>query len=228
MVIDAIKGGDAARAREILKSEPEQAEERDENGVSALMLSRYHGVDATDAIRAARSTPLDVFEAATVGDLERLASLLDADPELAHARSSDDGTALHFAAFFNQPEAAKLLIDRGAEVEAVASTFGNVRPLHSAAAAANTRAVRDLLDAGADPNARQNGGFAPLHAAAQNGDREAIEALLAKGADPDAKTEAGKTAADFANEQGHESLVPLLAGHAADSYLRRTNSQPTE
>jgi uncharacterized protein len=211
MVIDAIKGGDAERVREVLKNEPERAEERDENGVTALMLARYYGVDALDAIRDARSTPLDVFEAATVGDLGRLNDLLDADPELARARSSDDGTPLHFAAFFNQPEAAKVLIDRGADVEAVASTFGDVRPLHSAVAGSNTQTVLDLLAKGADPNARQGGGFTPLHGAAQNGDREAIEALLAKGADPDAKTEKGETAADFATDKGHDWAVPLLA-----------------
>jgi ankyrin repeat protein len=211
MVIEAIKGGEEARVRDLLRDEPERAEERDESGVSALMLAHYYGIDAGDAIRAARSSPLDVFEAATVGDLDRLRALLDEDPELVRARSVDDGTALHFAAFFTQPDAARLLIDRGADIEAVASTFGNVRPLHSAAAASNTDTVKALLDSGADPNARQNGGFTPLHAAAQNGDREAVEALLAKGADPDAKTDEGKTAADFAREQGHESLVPLLA-----------------
>jgi uncharacterized protein len=211
MLIDAIKSRDAERVRALLENDPEQAEEHDENGVSALMLSRYYGGDATAEIRAARSTSLDVFEAATVGDLERLRSLLEEDPELARARSVDDGTPLHFAAFFSQPEAAKLLIDRGADIEAVASTFGNVRPLHSAAAASNTQTVHDLLDAGADPNARQGGGFTPLHAAAQNGDRESLEALLEKGADPEAKTDEGKTAIDFAREQGYESFVPLLA-----------------
>jgi ankyrin repeat protein len=211
MVIDAIKGGDGSRVREMLQDDPERAEERDENGVSALMLSHYYGVDAGEAIRAARSTPLDVFEAATVGDVDRLRSLLDENPELGRARSSDDGTALHFAAFFNQPEAAKLLIDRGADIESVASTFGNVRPLHSAVAGSNTKTVLDLLDAGADPDARQGGGFTPLHGAAQNGDREAVEALLAKGADPAAETDEGKTAADFAREQGDDSLAPLLA-----------------
>lgn len=211
MVIEAIKGGDGTRVREVLKEEPERAEERDEKGVSALMLSHYYGVDVGEAIRTARSTPLDVFEAATVGDVDRLRTLLDQEPDLARARSVDDGTALHFAAFFNQPEAAQLLLDRGAEIEAVASTFGNVRPLHSAVAADNTETARALLAAGADANARQGGGFTPLHGAAQNGNRELVEALLANGADPAATSDEGKSAVDFAAEKGHDQLAALLA-----------------
>jgi uncharacterized protein len=211
MVIDAIKGGDGSRVRELLETDPERAEERDENGVSALMLSHYYGVDAGDAIRAARSTPLDVFEAATVGDVDLLRNLLDDDPELVRARSVDDGTALHFAAFFNQPATAELLLERGSEIEAVASTFGNVRPLHSAVAADNTQTVLALLEAGADPNARQGGGFTPIHGAAQNGNLAAVKALLAKGAEPGAATDEGKTAVDFAREQGHDDVAALLA-----------------
>jgi uncharacterized protein len=210
VVIDAIKGSDEARVREAIAKNPERAEDRDENGVSALMLAHYYCVPA-DAIRAARSSPLDVFEAATVGDLDRLRELLDREAELVRARSVDDGTALHFAAFFNQPEAAGLLIERGSDITAVASTFGNVQPLHSAVAASNTETVLALLEAGADPNARQSGGFTPLHGAAQNGDRVAVEALLANGADTNATTDEGKTAADFARDKGHEDLMPLLA-----------------
>ncbi len=41
----------------------------------------------------------------------------------------------------------------------------------------NAEVVKLLIDAGADVNARQEGGFTPLMAAVQNGDAE-IEALL--------------------------------------------------
>jgi uncharacterized protein len=211
MVIDAIKGRDGERVRELVQADPERAEEYDENGVSALMLSHYYGVDP-GAIRAARTTPLDVFEAATVGALATLRALLDENADLVKARSVDDGTALHFAAFFSQPEAAQLLIDRGAPIDAVASTFGDVQPLHSAVAADNTETARALVAAGADPNARQGGGFTPLHGAAQNGNRELVEALLESGADPAATSDAGKSAHDFAAEQGHHEVAALLAG----------------
>jgi ankyrin repeat protein len=212
MVIEAIRRRDEAELRGLVAQRPELADERDENGVSALMLSYYYGVGGGDALRAARSQPLDVFEAATVGDISRLAELLDAEPELARARSADDGTALHFAAFFGQPDAAKLLIERGADIHAVASTFGNVQPLHSAVASGNVEAALALLAAGADPNARQERGFTPLHGAAQNGDRMLVDALLERGADPAATNDEGKAAADFAAEAGHEELATRLRG----------------
>src|SRR5215211_2006054 len=94
--IDAVKAGDAERVEELLARDAALAAARDENGVSALMLAYYYGArDSVGAIIRDRVPELDAFEAATVGDVERLRELLDADPGLATARSSDNGTALH-------------------------------------------------------------------------------------------------------------------------------------
>jgi uncharacterized protein len=208
-LIAAVKEGNAARVRELLAADPTLANARDENGVSALMLSRYHGAhDATAAIREARAE-LDVFEAATLGDVDRLHDLLHEDTAL-DTRSPDDATALHFAAFFAQPETARLLVDHGADVHAVSPTFGNVTPLHSAAAGGSAEIVHLLLDAGADPNARQNGGFTALHAAAQNGDAAMARDLLDHGATPGQPTDDGRTALTIAEEQGHDEVAALL------------------
>ena len=58
-------------------------------------------------------------------------------------------------------------------------------------------AVEDVtrcLDAGTDPNARDENGGTPLHVAARNNDNPAVTvALLDAGADPDARTEFGFT-----------------------------------
>jgi uncharacterized protein len=210
-LIEAINLRDEDRIRSLVEASPEQAEDRDPNGVSALMLTYYFGVDGT-AVRAARTSPLDVFEAATVGDLERLRELLDEDPALAGARSADDTTALHFAAFFNQPEAVVLLLERGADPHAVSPTFGNVTPLHSAATAGNNAAARALLEAGADANARQAGGFTPTHAAAANGNAEMVDDLVAAGAEVMLTTDDGKIASDFAADAGHHALANRLSG----------------
>ena len=213
-LIAAIKDGDGARVGELLAADPSLADARDENGVSALMLSRYHGAhEATAAIRAARGE-LDVFEAATLGDADRVHELLHVDPSLVDARSPDDGTALHFAAFFAQPETAQLLVDHGADVHAVSSTFGNVTPLHSAAAGGSSEIVHLVLAAGADANARQNGGFTALHAAAQNGDAAMARDLLDHGAEVEPLTEDGRTALAIAEEQGHDEVAALLRERA--------------
>ncbi len=206
----AVKDGNGARVRELLAADPTLADARDEKGVSALMLSQYHGAhDATAALRAVRAE-LDVFEAATLGDVDRLHELLHEDATLIEARSPDDSTALHFASFFAKPETVRLLVDHGADVHAVSPTFGNVTPLHSAAAGGSAEIVHLLLTAGADPNIRQNGGFTALHAAAQNGDAAMARDLLDHGAAADQATDDGRTALAIAEEQGHDEVATLL------------------
>jgi ankyrin repeat protein len=164
----------------------------------------------TAALRDAR-TELDLFEAATLGDVARLESLLNEGVPV-DGRSTDDATALHFAAFFAQPGTAKALVERGADLSAVSRTFGGVTPLHSAAAGGSAEIVHLLLQAGADANARQEGGFVALHAAAQNGDASMARDLLGHGADPDLATDDGRTALSIAEEQGHDEVAALLRG----------------
>lgn len=165
------------------------------------MQALYQGkTDEAKAIAATRSD-LDVLEAAAIGDVERLRALLDEDPSLANAWSDDGFTPLHYAAFFGQPEAAKLLIERGADLEARSTNreFAlDAAPLHSAVAARERGTIEVLLDAGADVNAVQHGGFTPLLEAAQTGQAEVVELLLERGADPDAKLDDGRTATDLA------------------------------
>ena len=166
--------------------------------------------DRAEELLAAREEP-DVFEAAAFGRVERLRALLDADPGLAGALSSDGFTALHFAAFFGHPRCAELLLERGADPLIRAQNPMAVEPLHSAAAADQTEIAGMLLDAGADPNAVQEGGFVPLHAAAQNGNGELAGLLVERGADRSLATDDGRTAAQIAREAGHALLADSLA-----------------
>jgi uncharacterized protein len=149
--------------------------------MSEIMQALYRG-DDDDARRLAQGADLDVFEAASLGKIERLRELLGADPALAQARSDDDFTALHYAAFFDGPDAARMLVEHRADVNAFADNELGVHPLNSAAAAGRREVAAILLEHGADPNAPTRGGFSPLDAALENGDQELASLLRTHGA----------------------------------------------
>jgi len=201
--------GDIDSLRRLLEDDPISAEARDGNGVSLLMHALYRGRrDLADLIASKKKT-LDIFEAASLGCHDRLRELAR-DSAAVNSRSADGFTALHFACFFGQPESARLLIESGAAVDAVAANPTKVMPLHSAASARNLEAARVLLAHGAPPNARQQHGWAPIHAAAQNGDRPMVDLLLQHGADPKIANDEGKTPAAVAREKGHQEIAALL------------------
>ena len=209
-LIAAVIAGEAERVAAIVAEDPGLAGSRDADGVSAIMLSRYRSNRAvTDALIAA-DPDLDVHEAAALGYLDRLREWLEDDPEAVRTMSADGYTALHFAAFFAKPEAARILIDLGAPVDAVARNEMHVQPLHSAAAGRQIEICRLLLAAGAAVDARQAGGFTPLHQAAQNGDPEMVELFLSAGADPTGQTDDGHSAADIADAAGHPDVARRL------------------
>jgi uncharacterized protein len=149
--------------------------------MSELLQAVYRGDTNRKDELLAEHPELDVFEAAAVGDTERLRELVDADPALANAWAEDGFQPLGLACFFGHVEAARLLLDRGAEVNSASRNDFQVMPLHSACATsdANTRneLAKLLLEHGADPNARQQDQFTPLMAADQHGD-ERLRALL--------------------------------------------------
>lgn len=200
-IFDAIRSGNAERVKQLIGSDPALAHERDDSGVSALMQARYQRQMAiVDLLRRAAGD-LDVFEAASLGDISRLHLLLQEQPEVICTFSADGFTALHFAAFFSQPEAAEELLNNGADPNAVAANGTKLAVINSAAASGNADLVKLLLREGANPDAQQEGGFTALHAAAQHNNAEMVQALLDAGADASIRTSDGKTAADMAGPQ---------------------------
>ena len=210
-MIEAVRAGDVQRVAALVAGHPERAAERDAQGVSALLHACYLRRPDIVEVLLPSLPALDLLEATAVGDTRRVGQWLE-NEDAVDLRSGDGFTALHYAAFFGWPEIAALLIAAGADVAAVAANPMAVQPLHSAAAASHRAVAERLLAAGADPDARQQGGYVPLHAAAQNGDDALVELLLGHGADRSLKTDDGRTAADIALAAGHEELAARLDG----------------
>lgn len=154
--------------------------------MSELLQAIYRGDTAKADDLLAADPALDVFEAAALGRADRLRDLLDEDPSLANAWANDGFQPLGLASFFGRVEAARLLVERGAEVNSASRNNLEVMPLHSACATGDREAryaiAALLLEAGADPNAKQEGGFTPLMEADQNGDTRLRDLLVEHGA----------------------------------------------
>src|SRR5262245_14247598 len=127
-IFTAIMSDDLEAVEEMLASNRTLATSHD--GRSPVLLAAYrHRADILAALL--RQEPdLDVFEAAAAGVVEALERGLDAAPELLDAYASDGFTLLHLAAFFGHEAAARLLLDRGAGVDAVTRNDLENTPLH--------------------------------------------------------------------------------------------------
>jgi len=209
-LFEAIEADDLEEVRRLVTEDPSLASARDDHGVSALMRALYRmNLGLVEAVKD-RVDELDVFEAASFGDLDRLTTLLDAEPALVTGYSGDGFTPLHFAAFFGRPEAAALLLARGAEVDAFGRGWMTGTALHSAVSRMRSDIVGSLVDAGADPNVRQSAGWTPLHSAAANGDLPSLELLLDAGADPAATNEEGRSVLEMAEEKGDAPTIARI------------------
>jgi len=84
--------------------------------------------------------------------------------------------------------------------------------LHSAALVGDAEEVEELLEEGADPNAKAEGGLTPLHVAAYKGRVDVAKLLQERGADPTVKNKDGDTPLDLARRRGHRGVLPSSRG----------------
>lgn len=208
--IEIVQTGTAAQVQEQLEIDPSLAGIKNEQGISALMLAIYYGKPDLARLLADRRMDLTIFEAAALGNLDRVEALLAENSALVNVYAPDGFQPLGLAVFFGHPQVAVYLIAFGADVNSPSQNVQRVFPLNSAAAAGKLISARLLLANGAQVDSRQAGDFTPLHSAAMNGNVELVELLLDHGADPTARAANGKTPLDFAREAGHLRAMELL------------------
>ena len=128
-------------------------------------------------------TPLMV--AAADGYLRLVRILLNNGADLSK-KDYQGATALHFSAAEGHVALTKLLIREGAaaDLEVKMADGGHGTPLHRAAHAGRSEVIRVLLDAGANPDSRAEGGQTPLFIAMLSGHVDATRELLRAKANP--------------------------------------------
>lgn len=209
--LNLIRQGNTTEIAAAVEADASVARSRDAQGVSALMWSIYTGQTVIRDFLLSGLDDLDVFEAAAAGNCERLHACLKEDALRARAASPDGWTPLHLAAAFGGLAPVVMLLEHGAHVHQYSHNAQKNQPLHACIALNNSAEVAELLiDAGADVNATQVGGFTPLHSAAAAGKRGLIVLLIEHGAKVDCLCAQGKSPADYARERGHTDIEALL------------------
>lgn len=136
-LIAAIRADDSSAVRAAIAADPELARSRDQSGVSVICLAVYLGREGIARVLARVRDDLDVFEASTLGQADRVHELISSTPELVNSYSPDGFHPLGYACFFGRRELFELLLRSGADLEAPARNPMQVRPLHSAVAHAD-------------------------------------------------------------------------------------------
>jgi uncharacterized protein len=135
---------------------------------------------------------VDLHSAVVTDDFEAMRQHIKAGSDLNVLEPSRASTPLITAAALGKIEAAKILIDAGADLN-YQNADGSTA-LHTAAAFGKTEVAKILINAGIDLNRQNNEGATALHTAAFLCRAEIVEALLAKGADKTIKNKTGQTA----------------------------------
>src|SRR5437879_13649858 len=97
--LETIKKRDVAGLKRFLEREPSLASTKDRNGVSAILVAIYYGNEEVADLIAAKKPELDVFEAASLGHLDQIKSLITSNSYRVNSFTQDGLTHLALAAF---------------------------------------------------------------------------------------------------------------------------------
>jgi ankyrin repeat protein len=213
----AIRNGDSVRLQVLLTASPALAQSIDSSGMSALLTAVYYRRTDMVASLIEHGAEPDLFSAAATGNTSGLEALLLERPRSIDDHSPDGWTALALAAHFNQVDAARLLLEHGADLQLRSRNSNRNTALHAALAGRGLETARLLLEHGADVNAADAAGWTPLHLAVDSGSTELVLLVLGERPFVDPENKDGLTPIALARRGGHGAVVALLQPHSATS-----------
>jgi hypothetical protein len=155
--------------------------------------------------------------AALAGRHFQLAQVLHRNGSSVDPRGGTKLSPLHSAAFYEDLEMVRVLLDYGADVNSRSDHGNDCTPLGFASEGRfnDPKVVRLLLDHGADPNGQTWTGSTALHEAARVGRIEIVRLLIEHGASVEAKVDDGRTPLDVASGEQRDEIIKLLLEHRA-------------
>lgn len=159
-----------------------------------------------------------LIRAARNGESKTITAMLDAGADIETRNPGDSWTPLMWAAARDQSACVKLLVARGAKLEA-ADPHG-MTALMGAARWGKKEGVAALLDSGARIGATDRSGWNALMWAAFKGQTEMVALLLDRGAQLEGRDPAGRTPLMLAAMKGRDKTVDLLLARGASAAVR--------
>jgi ankyrin repeat protein len=144
-------------------------------------------------------------------------SLAAGEIDTSYFMHSDNDYNLAMAATKGNIEVVKLLIDRGANVNAILED--GITPLINAARAGHVNICALLIEKGADVDIKPASGQTALSTSAKYGKLKTAEFLIKKGATVDARDFFGRTPLMYAAAFNDTAMCILLISHNADKSI---------
>lgn len=180
------------------------------------------------SLKAMENGDNQLADLAQQGMLEMVKEMLTSQKINVNAKDKKRGnTPLHWAAYNNNLEMVKYLVEQGAEVNAKNNC--GVTPLHFAALNNNLEMVKYLVDKKAEVNAKDKKcGMTPLHWAASENNPEVVKYLIQKKATVNLQDNNGKTALHWAAQKGQLKPIEILVCNGAqiDASLAPLSQSP--
>jgi ankyrin repeat protein len=168
--------------------------------ITVMLGTVVHSQSATD----------DLFAAVEKNDIQKVRFLLPLGADVNARDPYASMSPLMMAAYDGYTEIAKLLIEKGAEINAKGGVDMDMTPLVYAASQDRFDMVKLLIENGANVNIKTKYGWTPLFFAASRGAVDIAKLLIDKKADVNVTLPTGETVLSEAEKAGKTDLVKML------------------
>jgi ankyrin repeat protein len=188
------------------------------------MILKSFFVIAVFILAATATQAQEIFNAVKNNDLEKVNVLIEKDASLVNIKDETGNTPLHHAAIIGSIETIKLLLSKGADINAQNTELNT--PLHEAIQNKKENISALLIEKGADLNKTNVHNQTPLHSAAVLNQKEIGEMLIAKGASIDPLDRYQRTPfLIVARRTGDVEFGKLLLNKGANINLKDMNNK---